>query len=109
MIDEKKLIKDFDENNMFLPEAVERLINNQPKVDEWITDRNPTKEECGEFGYTNFQVTVNTNKLTTLVMNFEYTTIRGKDVARWKWNDRISPWEVIAWKPLSKPYIPTED
>ena len=104
MIDEKKLIKAFEENNMFLPEVVEKLINDQPKVDEWITGRSPTKEECGEYGHKEFQVTATTNNKTTLVMDYCYETVRGKEVGRWKWHDRLSPWEVIAWKPLSKPY-----
>ncbi len=107
MIDEKKLIKAFDENNMFLPETVEKLINAQPKVDEWITDRNPTKEECGEYGHKEFQVTVKSTKPTTKSMEFCYEEVRNKEVGRWKWYDRLSPWEVIAWKPLSEPYMPT--
>ena len=106
MIDEKKLIKAFDENNMFLPEAVEKLINNQPKIDQWITGRNPTKEECGEYGHKEFQATVDTG--VVLAMDFCYETVRGKEVGRWRWKDRLSPWEVIAWKPFSEPYKQAE-
>ena len=112
MIDEKKLIKAFDENNMFLPEVVEKLINNQPKIDQWITGRNPTKEECGKYGSREFQVTVVspiTGDAETLVMYFCYDTMRGKEIGRWKWHGGISPQEVIAWKPLSEPYKQAED
>lgn len=71
----------------------------------WITGRTPTKEECGNYGRT-FNVTVDANGLQTMSMKFEYETVRGKEVCRWKWFDRLSPWEVIAWKPLPEPYRP---
>lgn len=69
----------------------------------WIIDRVPTKEECN--GYEKeFAVTVDANGIKTLVMDFVYETVRGKEVSRWKWRDRISPWEVIAWHKLPEPY-----
>lgn len=78
----------------------------QPKIGGWIpcSERLPTKKECGNYrGH--FLVTVYTNKLTTLYMEYEYTTIRGKEVGRWLWNDRVNiPWEVIAWQPLPEAY-----
>lgn len=70
----------------------------------WITDRMPTEEECGAFGRGWFLATVNANKLTTIPMQCEYTTVRGKEVVRWLAYGRISPWEVIAWMPLPTPY-----
>lgn len=73
---------------------------------KWILakDRIPNKEECGQYGK-DFQVTVNANELITLVMKYQYDTVRGKEVSRWSWKDKYSfPWEVIAWKPLSEPY-----
>ena len=72
----------------------------------WIKckDRLPTKKECGDYRGS-FIVTVYTNKLTTLYMEYEHTIVRGKEVGRWIWNDRVNiPWEVIAWKPLPEPY-----
>lgn len=69
----------------------------------WITDRVPTKEECD--GYKKeFAVTVDANGIKTMVMDFVYKTVRGKEVSRWKWRDRISPWKVIAWRELPEPY-----
>lgn len=71
----------------------------------WITDRIPTKEECGDSpSGKEFAVTVCANSRKTLVMDFVYETVRGKEVAHWKWRDRISPWEVIAWHKLPEPY-----
>lgn len=73
----------------------------------WITDRTPTKEECGKFGRAFFQVTVphQYNGDITSVMMYEYTTISGKEVARWYyWYGKVSPVEPIAWKPLDEPY-----
>lgn len=73
----------------------------------WIlcSDRLPTKDECGDFGKS-FNVTAYTNKPETMTMKFEYETIRGKEVCRWKWFERLSPWEVIAWRELPEPYKP---
>ena len=75
----------------------------------WITDRIPTKEECGAFGRGWFLATVNANATTTIPMQYEYTTVRGKEVSRWLAYGRVSPWNVIAWMPLPEPYKPTND
>lgn len=72
----------------------------------WISDRIPTKEECGNYrGH--FLVTVYAPELKTLCMEYEYATIRGKEVGRWIWRDRVNiPWEVIAWRKFPEPYRP---
>ena len=46
MIDEKKLISAFAENDLYLPEVVERLIKSQPKIGGWIpcSERLPDKD-----------------------------------------------------------------
>ena len=87
--------------------GIKQAIDEQIKCGEWILckDRTPTKEECGLYGKKTFLVTVLADKLKTLVMDYEYTTVRGKEVSRWLWNDRVNiDWEVIAWQPLPKPY-----
>ena len=62
----------------------------------WIYDRAPTKEECGRWRG-KFLVTVYTNEPTVMYMEYEYTEIRGKEVSRWIWCDKVNiPWEVIA-------------
>lgn len=81
--------------------------DNNVTTNGWITDRIPTKEECGEYGNREFQVTIpqpSGNK--TITMDFVYETVRGKEVARWKWCGRLPIWEVLAWKPLDEPYQP---
>lgn len=50
-----------------------------PKTDTWITTYNVTTS----------------NGIVT-AMDWENTTIRGKEVSRWLWKERLSPWEVIA-------------
>lgn len=114
MISRKKLIKELFciMPYQFGAQAMDwfrELIDGQPKASAadcgggWITDRIPTREECN--GYKKeFAVTVDANGIKTLVMDFSYETVRGKEVSRWKWRDRISPWEVIAWQPLPEPY-----
>ncbi len=87
-----------DEANM---ECLERYY-----VGGWITDRIPTKEECGNY-QGHFLVTVHANELKTLCMEYEYADIRGKEVGRWIWCGRVNiPWEVIAWRKFPEPYHP---
>lgn len=43
MIDERKLIEAFAENDLYLPEVVENLINSQPKIGGWIPCSEPPK------------------------------------------------------------------
>jgi hypothetical protein len=73
----------------------------------WIScsERLPSKEECGNFERAWFQVTIpQSDGDKTTVMQYEYTTIRGKETARWLWYGRIASVEPIAWKFLDAPY-----
>lgn len=115
MIDEKKLI----EKRTYYPHPVSdyetgwndcnrdwmKRIEEQPQVGGWIPcgERLPSKEECGEYG-NEFLVTVKATDPTTMDMRYVHTTVRGKDVERWEWQGRISPWNVIAWRPLPEPF-----
>ncbi len=75
--------------------------------DEWIIDRVPTKEECGNYNSEEFLVTVDAGGIKVLCMEYEYTTVRKKEVSRWVWNDRVNiPWDIIAWRKFPKPYLP---
>ena len=72
----------------------------------WIYDRVPTKEECGHWRG-KFLVTVYANEPTVMYMEYEYTEIRGKEVGRWIWCDKVNiPWEVVAWRKFPEPYCP---
>ncbi len=72
----------------------------------WIYDRVPTKEECGHWRG-KFLVTVYANEPTVMYMEYEYTEIRGKEVGRWIWCDKVNiPWEVVAWRKFPEPYRP---
>ena len=78
--------------------------------EDWIlcSKRLPSKEECRGWRGT-FQATIllgsgDKRYTTTVVLQYEYTTVRGKEVSRWLFKERIAPWEPIAWKPLSEPY-----
>ena len=111
-LEEKVVNRTFDESiktkNLAYKEAIE-IVNQLAEEYKggWITDRNPTREECGEYGHAEFQVTIPQSKGNkTITMDFAYETVRGKEVARWKWCDRLSPWKVLAWKPLDAPYQP---
>ena len=75
------------------------------KETEWI----PTEERLPvtDKYRTNFIVTVTCDvwkEEKTLIAEWENTTVRGKKISRWIWNDRLFPkeWEIIAWKPMPK-------
>lgn len=73
----------------------------------WIMGRVPTEEECGLFKKAWFLVTIpQIDGNATTVMQYEYTTVRGKCVSRWLWYGRIASVEPIAWQPLPAPYNP---
>lgn len=75
------------------------LINEHEK-NRWIpvTERLPETEKRLTWFITT------TRHGDVIPMQWENTTVRGKDVSRWVWQGRISPWEVIAWMPLPKPF-----
>ena len=91
-------------------DSAKRIVNGLAEEynDSWITDRAPTKEECkgwrGTFQATILQGSGDEQYTTTVALQYEYTTVRGKEVSRWLFKEKIAPWEPIAWKPLSEPY-----
>ena len=96
------------EDTGLTPEEVEKMRDGH----RWIpvTERLPETRKYR----TTFLATVScefwkNNK--TLVVEWENTTVRGKDVSRWIWNDRLFPeeWEIIAWQPLPSPYKPATE
>lgn len=88
-----------------LQEVIDK-VSELAQEEDWITDRVPTKEECGTYKK-GFQATILVGKeYRTVYLEYQYTTIRGKEVSRWLFLDRIAPWQPIAWKPLSEPYVP---
>lgn len=72
--------------------------------DGWITDRVPTKEECGYYGKEFLTTIPQSDGYKTIAMRYEYAKVRGKEVSRWTKYGRIAPWEPIAWQPLPEPY-----
>ena len=96
MIDEKKLISAFAENDLYLPEVVERLIKSQPKIGGWIpcSERLPDKD--GKY------------ICTQKIYNLSNGKLSGKSVElvefyNGKWR-RAKHLKVIAWQPLAEAY-----
>ena len=96
MIDEKKLISAFAENDLYLPEVVERLIKSQPKIGGWIpcSERLPDKD--GKY------------ICTQKIYNLSNVKLSGKSVElvefyNGKWR-RAKHLKVIAWQPLPEAY-----
>ena len=96
MIDEKKLISEFAENDLYLPEVVERLIKSQPKIGGWIpcSERLPDKD--GKY------------ICTQKIYNLSNGKLSGKSVElvefyNGKWR-RAKHLKVIAWQPLPEAY-----
>ena len=65
-----------------------------PKTDNWRTEYIVTYDR----GYKEDA------ELKTTCMSWENTIVRGKPVSRWIWNDRLSPWKVVAWREMLEPY-----
>jgi hypothetical protein len=63
-----------------------------------VTERLPETDKWR----TTYLVTTDNGIVTA--MEWENTTVRGKSTSRWVWHDRLSPWKVIAWKPLPELY-----
>lgn len=96
------------EDTGLTPEEVEKMRDGH----RWIpvTERLPERRKYR----TTFLATVSCESWKnneTLVVEWENTTVRGKDVSRWIWNDRLFPeeWEIIAWQPLPSPYRPAPE
>jgi hypothetical protein len=83
--------------------AFEMAIEALGQRNQWVSakDRLPDDSESG----CNFICFTNaTGKSNGVIpMEYEVTTIRGKTIRRWRWYDRISPWEVTHWMPLPEP------
>ena len=38
-----------------------------------------------------------------MVQNYKTACVRGKELRRWVWHDRLSPWRITHWMPLPQP------
>lgn len=67
------------------------------KFGEWtkLSDKLPPEPSVGG---DNYLVTVNNNQV--VVLKYVKTTVRGKEILRWEYHGRISPWNVIAYMPF---------
>jgi hypothetical protein len=75
---------------------------------EWININEQLPLDNKEFGGQEYIVTVTCKHWAepkTMIMNWECTTVRNKEVKRWKWNDRIKDesWVVTHWMALPEP------
>lgn len=70
---------------------------------EWISvnDKLPTDEDS--WRYFICMTTATGRSKGVIPMRWDVTKVRGKIVRRWKWEGRISPWEVTHWMPLPDP------
>lgn len=67
----------------------------------------PDNESCGGKTYIVTVVCDTWENPKTMVMKWECTTIRKKEVKRWLWNNRpnIDGWKVTHWAELPNPAI----
>lgn len=102
MIDEKKLIEEFDKKlyaMQIVPmREVIKIIKEQPKVGEWI----PVSERLPEDGYgQTFLLTVKDGKETIVTFAKYQPKYR-----RFNLTGARSYWKPVAWMPLPEPYRP---
>ncbi|MCI8337966.1 MAG: DUF551 domain-containing protein [Lachnospiraceae bacterium] len=117
MIDEKKLLEELipilnEHGNMYLAGRIVGVINNQPKIGEWIlySERRPPDPE-GEIPETREELenAFVSDSIKEYIVMLEgavkpTTFFYGGDD---RWCDpygRLEPYRVIAWQPLPKPY-----
>ena len=102
MIDEKKMIEEFDKKlyaMQIVPmREVIKIIKEQPKVGEWI----PVSERLPEDGYgQTFLLTVKDGKETIVTFAKYQPKYR-----RFNLTGARSYWKPVAWMPLPEPYRP---
>ena len=102
MIDEKKLIEEFDKKlyaMQIVPmREVIKIIKEQPKIGEWI----PVSERLPEDGYgQTFLLTVKDGKETIVTFAKYQPKYR-----RFNLTGARSYWKPVAWMPLPEPYRP---
>ena len=69
-------------------------------MSEWISVKDRLPEEDGEYiTMTNARGRSN----GVLSQRYVTSTVRGKIMSRWWWNQRLSPWLVTHWMPLPEP------
>lgn len=66
-----------------------------------VKDRLPT-EPLNLYDSESYLCTVVNNQV--VAMKYIKTELRNKEVVRWEWCGRVSPWEVIAWMPFPDAY-----
>ena len=99
-LDGKISIQRADGVEIYSDEAVPvEYLKNLPSAQQWIpcSERLPKTKSWRTY----FIVTTKTG--FTTAAEWENTTIRGKEVSRWIWYDKICPFDVIAWMPLPPP------
>lgn len=81
-----------------------------PKQPGWIpvTERPPEESEQQRTGYLATVTRDGWARPRVVYVEWETTTVRGKKVSRWIWNDKLFPeyWSLVAWIPLLAPYCP---
>ena len=91
-----------------IAEECELYLKQVPSAQRWIpvTERLPEESSPWRTGYL-ATVTCDTwSEPSVMYVQWETTMVRGKEVSRWIWNDRLFPkcWHLVAWMPLPTPY-----
>lgn len=94
------------ERGMTLTGIVE-VLNITPPVQQWIpvTEQLPEKSSPWRTGYLATVTSDTWSEPSVMYVEWETTTVRGKEVSRWIWNDKLFPkcWNLVAWMPLPEP------
>lgn len=84
------------------------VVISQPEP-QWImcSERMPEKTPLWKtVGYLATVTCDSWKESRTMYVKWETTTVRGKEVSRWTFDNRLFPseWKVVAWMPLPEPY-----
>ena len=110
MIDEKKLIEDIEKEIEFAMKCnmpamvagmrqIASVIENQPKIGEWIPCSERLPEESG---------TYIVNAIENHIVHVTFAKWMPR-IKRWNLSGNRSYWKVTAWMPLPEPYRPEKE
>lgn len=112
LIDADALLKKTINNPLHAPYIVEKDIRGMPTIQpepQWIPceERMPEKTPLWKtVGYLATVTCDSWDEPRTMYVKWETTTVRGKEVSRWTFDNRLFPseWRVVAWMPMPEAY-----
>ena len=99
---------DNDHQAWYKAEDIYKAVESVPSAQRWIpvTEQLPEKSSPWRTGYLATVTSDTWSEPSVMYVEWETTTVRGKEVSRWIWNNKLFPkcWDLVAWMPLPEPW-----